>query len=324
MKTILCTKWIPDECMEPFSGIFSFVKPDKEKVFFLEREIKERLTEADILFSVAGTPVSKELIDMNPKLEMIISLGVGFDHVDWKYATQKGIPVINSPSEVTEPTAEHTMALIMAVYHNIPEYTVQMRRGQWVQETFGEAQTQMMGSTLGILGMGRIGKAVAKRAKALGMNVVYFDSYPMSAEQEKEFGVERKTFDEVISSSDCITVHVPFTNENKHMFNAQTFAKMKKGSFFVNAARGGLMNTDDLIAALKSGQMKRAALDVFETEPYLNGALCSLENVILTPHVASQTKTARINMAMECLNGAQRVVNGEKTHNVVNPEVLNV
>ena len=322
MLKVLCTKWIPLELRKDYDDVFSFIVPEEENGKFSEAEIKELLGDADILFLVSGPACPKELIDCGKKLQIIGTLGVGYDSIDVKYAAEKKIPVINSPTKVTNATAEHTIALMMACMHCITYYDRNMRKGIWENHVFGGVQTGLSGSTLGIVGMGRIGKSVAKKAKALGMNIQYCDVIPLTNSEEEEYGAKLCTFDDLLRTSDCVTVHVPLNPENYHLFDKASFDLMKDGAYFINAARGGIVDTEALVEALKSGKLKAAGLDVFSPEPYLEGELLSLDNVIISPHVASETTEARISMAKETLDGVASLIRNEVPYNIVNPEAL--
>ena len=322
MYKVLCSKWIPDEVKKSYEDIFEFIAPEETGAVYSQEEFASRLKDAEIVFLVSGPPMRKEAIESAPNLRLIASLGVGLDHIDLSCATEKNIAVVNSPTKVTDPTAEHTVALIMAAMHNIAGYNRDMRKGKWQAYPFGDTQTSLNGSVLGIVGMGRIGKAVAKKAGALGMKIYYCDIVPLSPEVEAEYGATLCTFDELLKISDCITVHVPMNPENYHLFDEASFAMMKDGAYFVNAARGKIVDNDALIAAVRSGKLKGAALDVFDPEPYLEGELLHLDNVTVTPHVASETLTARIAMAKESLDGAAAICRGEKPYNLANPESL--
>ena len=357
MTNVLCTRWIPGECEAEYGDVFQFICPEKEGGSFTREELLELMPRADILFSIAGTPVTRDMIDRGSSpehgrvgqgsspehgrgvgqgsspeqgsgigqgrgLKIIASLGVGYDHVDVEYAAEKRIPVVNSPTQVTEPTAEHTIALVMGIFHNLYRYTAQVRAGIWNTSAFGTTQTSVSGHVLGIVGMGRIGQCVGKKAAALGMKVLYYDPLRLAEEKERENGFEYGSLAEVLEKSDCVTLHVPYTGENRHMFGREAFARMKQGAYFVNASRGGLVDTAALADALRSGRLKGAALDVFEKEPYTTGELAGLDQVILTPHVASETWDARMNMARECLDGARELLLGNRPANVVNPQVL--
>lgn len=318
MMRILCTRWVPEECVREYADVFEFIRPACSGEDFSQEDLMRQMPEADVLFSVAGTPVTKELISAGKCLRFIASLGVGYDHVDVGYASELGIPVVNSPTAVSDPTAEHTIALIMGIFHNLHRYTVQVKNGIWSTKAFGDTQTSVAGHVLGIIGMGRIGRCVARKAQALGMHVLYYDPVRLPEKTEHENDFQFRPLAELISSSDCITLHVPFTKENFHMFGEDSFALMKEGAYFVNASRGALVDTEALARALRSGHLKGAALDVFETEPYTGRELDGLEQVILTPHVASETRDARLNMARECLNGIRSLVNGVVPPNIVN------
>lgn len=322
MIKILCTRWIPDECVREYGDVFEFIRPERSDKEFTREELEKRIPGADVLFSVAGTPVTREMVDAGKCLRFIASLGVGYDHVDVGYAAEKGIPIVNSPTQVSDPTAEHTVALIMGIFHNLYRYTAQVKRGVWSTDAFGDTQTSAAGHVLGIIGMGRIGRCVGRKAAALGMKVMYYDTVRLAEAAEKENGFLYRSLEELVSDSDCITLHVPYTGENRHMFGAGAFARMKRGAYFVNASRGALVDTRALAEALKTGHLKGAALDVYESEPYTGGELDGLEQVILTPHVASETWDARLNMARECLDGVKALSQGTVPSNIVDRKAL--
>ncbi len=192
----------------------------------------------------------------------------------------------------------------------------------WNSPNFSDIDCEVYGRTLGIMGFGRIGKMVCKKAQGLGMKVIYFDKYRASQEVEKEYNVTYMSFDDVVKNSDCITLHMPYIPENHHIFNAEVFRAMKDSAYLINAARGPIVDEKALAKALKDGTIKGAGLDVFEDEPNVEPELLELDNVTLTPHIASCTLKARMGMCREALGGIIGVLEGKKPYNVVNPEVL--
>lgn len=323
MKKILISEWVPKQCLEPYKERFAFSLPSAEKHAFSYSELLERIQEYDGCL-ILDNEGDRRLLDAGTggKLKVIANFGVGYDNIDWKYATELGLPVVNTPTHVTEATAEHTAALIFSVMRGVARYDREVRSGIWNSPNFSDCNTQIEGSVLGILGFGRIGKRVCRKAQGMGMTVVYYDKFRASEEVEREFGVTYREFDEVLRMSDCVTLHMPYLPENHHVFRAETFRKMKPGACFVNCARGKLVDEQALADALRGGAVKGAALDVFENEPIVSPALLELDNVILTPHVASLTMKARLGMCAEALDGITAVLEGGKPYNVVNPQVL--
>ncbi len=319
-QKILSAYPAPEEGFAPFRDEFDFTVPEKP---LTHDELMEIVGEYDGLYEIV-IKIDKPFIDACAagKCKVIGNNGVGYDNVDVAYATEKGIAIVNTPKQVTEATAEHAAILIFATMRNLARFDKEMRAHIWDSPYFPDKPVQVEGSTLGIIGFGRIGKRVCKKAQGMGMNVIYYDAFRASEEVEKEFGVTYMSFDEVVEKADCITIHVPYTPENHHLFNADTFRKMKKESFLVNCARGPVVDEAALVEALKSGEIKGAGLDVYEHEPHPMEELLALDNVTLTPHCASGTWKTRINMMTEAISGITGVLKGEKPYNVVNKEVL--
>jgi glyoxylate reductase len=321
MQKIVISEWVPEECIAPYRKDFDFDVPSQEKHAYSYEELLTRAPEADGILILDNTG-DKKLMDAAVKLKVIANFGVGYDNIDWKYATQIGLPVINTPTQVTEATAEHAAALIASVMRSIAKYDRDVRAGIWESPNFADVNTQIEGSTLAILGFGRIGKRVCRKMQGFGMNVIYYDKFRASEDIEKEFGVKYVSFDDALKEADCISLHMPYLPENHHLFGKETFAKMKKTAYFVNCARGKIVDEQALADALKSGEIKGAGLDVFEDEPNVNPDLLKLSNVTLTPHIASLTMKARVGMCNEALSGITGVLRGEKPYKVVNKEVL--
>jgi D-3-phosphoglycerate dehydrogenase len=244
------------------------------------------------------TKITKKVIDAAPQLRVVGRAGVGVDNVDVDAATQRGIVVMNTPGGNTISTAELTFSMLMAVARKIPQAHMSMKEGKWSRKDF--QGTELYNKTLGILGMGRIGSEVAKRALAFGMKVVAYDPY-LSLARAKALQVDLKeNVDDVYRASDFITVHMPMTDETKGMVNAAAFSKMKKGARILNCARGGIINETDLFAAIQSGQVGGAALDVYETEPPpADFPLRALPQVVMTPHLGASTEEAQENVGIE-------------------------
>lgn len=318
---VLCTKWIPEDLKNAYPN-FEFIYPEKVDTAFTTEELFENVKDVDAIFTVSGTPIRKDLIDAAKNLKAIASMGVGYDHVDVAYCTEKKIPVCNSPTKVTDPTAEHTIALIVGIFHNLASYTNDVKKGIWENHPFGMKMTSVNGKTLGLIGFGRIGQCVARKAKALGMNIIYYDLNKLDESKEKELEATYMDLDSLMKTADCVSLHIPFVQENYHMINDEKINLMKDGSYLINAARGAVVDIDAVVKALKSGKLKGAAIDCFEPEPYKGGEICTLDNVIFTPHVASETPSGRVNMSKEALDGIIAVLNGEVPANLINKDSI--
>jgi len=321
LKKILVSDWIPAECTASYKGKFDFTMPSQETNVFSYDEISNMIEEYDAYF-ILENEADRALLEKAKNLRAVGNCGVGYNNIDWKFATEIGLPVINTPTTVTEATAEHTVALLLSTMRGVARYDRELRRGIWDSPGFSDVDCEVYGRTLGIVGFGRIGKSVCKKAQGLGMKVIYFDQFRAAKETEIEYGVTFVPFDELVKDSDCITLHVPYTPENHHIMNAAVFKAMKKSAYLINAARGAVVDEKALIEALKTGEIKGAGLDVFEFEPKVSKELLDLDNVVLTPHVASCTMKTRVDMCAEALSGITRVLDGEKPYNVVNPEVF--
>lgn len=269
--------------------------------------LKQKMPEADLLPLVkdaqaivvrSETKITRKVIDAAPALRVVGRAGVGVDNVDVEAATQRGIVVMNTPGGNTISTAELTFSMLMALARKIPQAHLSMKEGKWNRKEF--QGTELYNKTLGILGMGRIGSEVAKRALAFGMKVVAYDPY-LSLARAKALQVDLKErVEDVYHEADFITVHMPMTEETKGMVNAAAFARMKKGVRVLNCARGGIINEADLYAALVSGAVGGAGLDVYETEPPpAVFPLRALPQVVMTPHLGASTEEAQENVGIE-------------------------
>jgi D-3-phosphoglycerate dehydrogenase len=258
------------------------------------------------------TKITAAVIAAAPKLRVVGRAGVGVDNVDVEAATQRGIVVMNTPSGNTISTAELTFAMLMALARKIPQANASMKAGEWNRKAF--QGVELYNKSLGILGMGRIGTEVARRAIVFGMRVLAYDPY-LTPSRANALQVELVELDEIFARSDFITVHMPMSDETKGMINATAFAKMKPGARVLNCARGGIINEADLYEAVKSGKVAGAALDVYETEPLPKDfPLRELAQIIMTPHLGASTEEAQENVGIEVaeaitdylLNGAVR------------------
>ncbi len=259
-------------------------------------ELKSIIGEYDALIIRSATKVTAEIIEAANKLKVIGRAGTGVDNVDKVAATKKGIVVMNTPGGNTITTAEHTLAMLFALARRIPQATASMKSGKWEKKKF--MGVEIFNKTIGIIGLGRIGTEVAKRTQCMGMNVLAYDPF-LSDERAEELGITKTDLNRIFSESDFITIHTPLTSETKYLINKDTIAKMKKGVYIINCARGGIVNEKDLYEAIQEGKVAGAALDVFEKEPpEENYPLLLDDRVICTPHLGASTLEAQENVAV--------------------------
>jgi D-3-phosphoglycerate dehydrogenase len=260
-------------------------------------QVREALGESDAIIIRSATKLTEALLKGQRRLKAIVRAGVGVDNIDLAAATREGIVVMNTPAGNTTSTAEHTIAMMMSLSRNIPQAVASMRAGKWERSKF--TGTQLAGKTLAVLGLGRIGLAVAERARGLEMRVLGYDPF-LSPERAREHGIELfRDVDPMIEQCDYLTVHTPLTEETRGIINAARLARMKKGVRIINCARGGIIDEADLAEALKSGHVAGAALDVFTKEPPVDNPLPALPNAMCTPHLGASTDEAQELVAIE-------------------------
>jgi len=282
-------------------------------------ELLEKVKGVDAIISILTDEINREVLEAaGPELKIVSNYAVGFDNIDLAAAAERKIVVTNTPSkEVNEAVAEHTWALILALSRRIVEADEAIRRGGyygWDPDIF--LGYSLVGKTLGIIGLGNIGSMVARRAKGYEMTVLYNKHHP-DPEAEKELGVKFVSLDELLAAADYITLHVPLTEETRGMMNKATLSRMKQGSFLINTSRGPVVCEQDLAEALRSGILAGAGLDVFENEPNINPELLAMENVILTPHIASSTWEARLKMTDQAVQAVLDFFAGKTPENMV-------
>lgn len=281
-----------------------------------EDALIEALSDVDVLLVRSQTKVTARVIASTQRLKMVARAGVGVDNIDLEAATRQGIMVVNSPSGNTIAAAEHTLALMLALARQLPAADRSLKGNAWERKNF--LGTELSGKTLGVVGLGKIGSHVARVAHAMNMTVIGFDPY-VSQEQAKRLNVEVMGLEELFAQSDYITLHVPNTPDTNHMVNAASIATMKDGVRIINCARGQLINTPDLVAALDAGKVAGVALDVFEQEPLVDSPLQAMgPNVILTPHLGASTKEAQVNVAIDVAQQAVKLLRGESVQNAIN------
>jgi lactate dehydrogenase-like 2-hydroxyacid dehydrogenase len=298
MKKILFGYRFDKEGFQILEENFELIYPETQ--YFSRQEMIDLIQDVDVLVPNFGYSTDKEIIDKGEKLQLIANFGVGYDNIDVEYAASKGIAVTNTPNSVLEPTAELCFALILAAARRIRFYDSTLRSENGLRwGLYNDLGTMLHGKTLGIFGMGRIGRAVARRAVASGMKIIYHNRSRIDKSIEKKYEARYVDFDSLLKESDIISINAPATSETFHIFNGETFGKMKPDSILVNVARGSLVDEQALAEALKSGIIGSAGLDVFENEPKISRELLELENIVLTPHAGTKTVESRKEMQHE-------------------------
>ena len=309
---ILVADGVSQKAIDILSPKFEVV----EKPKLSHEELLDIIGDFEAVIVRSASKVTKDVIDKAAKLKIIGRAGVGVDNIDVAAATARGIIVINSPGGNTIAATEHTMAMMLAMSRNIPIANETMQKGEWNRKKY--VGVELRGKTLGVIGMGRIGSGVAKRALSFDMNVIGYDPY-INEERAKAMGVTVGTLDDVIEKSDFITVHMPLNQDTKDMLDEKAIARMKKGVRLVNCARGGIINEAALAEAVKSGHVAGAAIDVFTSEPIEEGnPLVGVEGIILTPHLGASTVEAQIGVALDVAEGIRAALSGEPVMTAVN------
>jgi len=303
---VLITDDVHESCAEVLKskGCFVTVKPSLTR-----DELIKAVKEYDAIIVRGRTRLTKDVIMEAQSLKVIGRAGVGLDNIDIKAASEKGIKVVASPQASTVAVAEATMALILALARMIPEANRTLKEGLWLKNKF--VGFELRGKVLGIIGFGRIGKAVAKRALAFEMKVIAYDIRDVREEAESMGVKVATTLEELLRESDIVTLHIPLNESTRHMIGEREISLMKRGAIIVNTSRGGIINTRALLKALKEGKLAGAALDVFENEPPKTEEeweLIRLPNVVVTPHIASQTREAQIAAGLMIAEEVYRVL----------------
>lgn len=310
MYTILVADSISEEGLQP---LLNFKQAQLVQKKVTDEEVN--LEKVDALLVRSATQVTESLLEQMPQLKIIARAGVGVDNIDVNAATKRGIIVVNAPDGNTISTAEHTFAMMASLMRNIPQAHQSVKNLEWKRNQF--IGTELFGKTLGILGMGRIGTELAKRSKAFGMSVSVFDPF-LTKERAVKLGVQLCSLDQVLAEADIITVHTPLTPETKGLINEHTLKKTKKGVFFLNCARGGIIDEDALAQFIANGHVAGAAIDVFVTEPPGEHPLFKYDNVIVTPHLGASTKEAQLNVASQVAKEVRTYFEDKPVSNSIN------
>lgn len=264
---------------------------------FTYDQVLSMIGEYDALLSMWNFPVDEKLLDAAKKLKIVANFAVGFDNIDVASATARRITVANTPDPVTAPTADIAMGLMIDVMRRISSFDKLQRRGGYRKGIMKNLGTSLEGKRLGILGLGRIGKAVARRASAFGMEVVYNNRNRLTIDEEQLYTVQYVGLDELFATSDVVSINAPLTSETYHIVDRERLAQMKPSAFLINTARGPLVDEKALIEALRSGSIAGAGLDVYEFDDTVCNELLELDNTVLTPHIGTQTIEGRREMA---------------------------
>ncbi|RMG39610.1 MAG: D-glycerate dehydrogenase [Candidatus Dadabacteria bacterium] len=318
---LFLTRELPEEGMKKLSGYFDMEYNSEDRVLS-KQEIIAGISGKDALLCLLTDTIDREVIESNPNLKVISNYAVGYNNIDVKAATELGIPVCNTPGVLTETTADLAWALIMAAARRITEGDRFVRAGKF--KGWGPLMLlggDVFGKTLGIVGMGRIGLATARRAKGFGMRILYTNR-SVSREAEEELRAKKVELSELLSEADIVSIHVPLTEETRHLIGEKELAAMKPSAILVNTARGPVVDESALVEALRSNRIRAAGLDVYENEPEVHPGLFELENVVLLPHLGSATIETRTKMALMAAENAIAVFERKTPAAIVNPEVL--
>ncbi len=289
-------------------------------------ELLNAVKDVDAIYCTLSEKIDRELIDSAPRLRVVGTMSVGVDHIDVDYATSKGIYVVHTPGVLTDTTADFAWALLMATARRVVEADKMVRSGGWRIQW---APTMMLGhdvhgKTLGIIGLGRIGLAVAKRARGFDMKVIYYDVI-RRRDVEESLGIEYVELDELLRRSDFVSIHVPLTPQTRKLIGERELKLMKPTAILINTSRGPVVDEAVLARALKERWIAAAGLDVFEKEPLpMDSPLLELDNVVLTPHIASASYDTRARMAELAALGIVKVLKGEEPENLFNKDVVKV
>ncbi|TLQ21227.1 hydroxyacid dehydrogenase [Lentilactobacillus parafarraginis] len=320
MSKVLIAGRIPEHALTILkdAGLDIDVYDDSQSLITKDELIK-RVADKDFLITPLSTQVDSDVIDNAPNLKLIANYGAGFNNIDIDYAKSKGIPVTNTPKVSTTSTSEVTCGLIIGLSHRMMEGDTLMRHegfSGWAPLFF--LGHELAGKTLGIIGMGQIGQAVAKRMHAFDMKILYTQRHQLDSETEDALGATFSTFDDIIKNADVITLHLPASPATHHLIGAEQFKQMKDSAMLINAARGPIIDEAALYDALVNHEIAGAALDVYEKEPEVADGFKALKNVVLTPHIGNATVEARDAMAEIVAKNTVSMDKGSKPNYVVN------
>ena len=313
-KKVFLTRTLHDFALKELKKRYQ-IEIHSGKIPIPQTKLRTKIKEIDGLICFPYDEINKATLDLAKNLKVISTYSVGFDHIDTKYAKKKKIRVGFTPEVLTDATADLAFALLLDILRRVSEGDKIIRDGKWrvIYGAYDYVGLDLQGKTLGILGLGRIGRTLAKRAKVFDMKLTYHNRNRVSKTREKTLGIKYVSFEKLITQSDIISIHVPHTKETDHMFDMKIFKKMKKSAFLINTSRGKIVNEKDLVTALKKKMIAGAGLDVYETEPISKKhPLTKLQNVVLMPHIGSSTKETRSKMAEITVKNLNLGMNGKK------------
>lgn len=309
---VLLTRQLPEVAIEKLEAHVDLEIFPYDRAMTPE-ELKETVVDKEGLLCLLTDTISPELMDAAPKLKVVSNYAVGYNNIDISAATDRNIIVTNTPDVLTETTADMTFGLMLMAARRVLEAGDLLRSGNW--KGWSPMQfmgTDIHGSTLGIIGMGRIGKALTKRARGFDMEVIYWNRTRLKVREEKQLGLRYVKFNEVLLQSDFISLNVAYNEDTHHLIDEGALQKMKQSAFFINTSRGGTVDEEALIDALENNKIAGAGLDVFENEPNINPRFLELKNTVILPHIASASVATREKMAMVAVDNLLAVLAGKK------------
>lgn len=321
-KKVLITGNIPRHVVESLEKFFAVSVHTEDKP--MERDkLTEAVRDANGIMSMITDDVNEDLLCRAPYLEMIANMAVGYNNIDIDAATRRGLPVSNTPGVLTDTTADIAFTLMLSAARRVVEGDRMVREGRFLYwAPFHFLGTEVTGKTLGIIGMGRIGKAVARRACGFNMRIVYNNRQRLDSREEQEINAEYADMQTLLTTADFISVHVPLSAETRHLIGKKELSMMKRTAFLINTSRGPVVDETALVEALREKIIAGAGLDVYENEPAIAPGLDKIENVVLLPHVGSATLETRTRMAVMAADNLIAGLSGRTPPNLVNPEVL--
>ncbi|TQM11654.1 2-hydroxyacid dehydrogenase [Pseudonocardia kunmingensis] len=324
MSRVFVSQEIVEDALEEFHGTGITVDLRRDHPPLPAAELRAAVAGYDGLICLLTDRIDEELLAANPQLRVVANVAVGYDNIDVAAATRAGVAVTNTPRVLTDATADLAFTLLLSTARRVPEGDAFLRAGQYTHWRINQEQlgVDVFGATLGLFGLGQIGRAVARRARGFDMTVLYHDVARLPEQDERELGVTYVEFDELLARSDFVSLHAPLLDSTRHRFDAAAFAAMKPTAMLINTARGPLVDEAALAAALRDGVIAGAGLDVYEREPEVEAQLLELrERVVLLPHLGSATGTTRREMCRMAARNVRDALSGERPENLVNVEV---
>jgi glyoxylate reductase len=322
-KPVLVTRRLPAKPMQVILDRFDADVWEGPPEAIPRGELLERVRGKHGAVTLLTERVDGEFLDAaGPQLKIVANYAVGFDNIDVPECTRRGVMATNTPEVLTDTTADLAWALLMAAGRRVPEGDRFLRsRTPWIWGPEMMLGQDVHGATLGVVGFGRIGQAVARRARGFGMRIIYFDLFRPPPDVEREHGAEFREFDDLLAEADFISIHVALTPETRHLFGPEQFRRMKPTAVLVNTSRGPVIDEEALAAALRDGELFAAGLDVFEKEPEVNPGLLELDNAVIIPHLGSATVDTRDAMGMLAVENLIAALAGRRPPTLLNPEV---